>query len=1418
MAEVGNLAVRLSLDNAQFEKSIASMNRTLQAMGQEVRGLQNKGKDWGASLDGLRQKQDAHSRLLEGQQTKVRKLADEYEKAKQETGEHSAQTEKLAVQLNKASAEMNRTETELSQITAELQKQEAEMKRAQSNWNKIGESATAFGDKMKSVGDKMKDVGKELSMKLTAPIAALGVGMVKSAVDFESAFAGVRKTVDTSEEGFAKLEKGILEMARILPASASDIAAVAESAGQLGIAEDNILSFTRTIIDLGESTNMTAEQGATEFARFANIVGMSQQDFDRLGSSIVGLGNTMATTESEIMGMAMRLAAQGSQVGLTESQILALSATMSSLGINAEAGGTAMSMILSKINTAVGKGGKSLDGFAKAAGMTSTEFKKAFETDAAGALDTFIKGLAESSEKGANLTTMLAGLGIKGQYERDTLLRLAGAADLFGGAMETSATAWSENTALSEEAAQRYETTASVLSSLKNRLVEVGIAFGNNLLPYVMQFADIVGPLITKVAELDVKFQMIILAFAGIVAAIGPVLVVGGILASSIGSIAGAFGGMSVAIANAGGVMGALKLAFTSLTGPIGLAIAAIVAIGVAMVAAYKNFDGFRDKVNTVFTAVKDITDKALTSVASFVQEKLKTITTFWNDNGQQIMKATENVFGVIKKVIETIMPAVLVVIDYVWTAIKRVITGALDVIMGVVKTFSALFTGDFKGMWEGIKQIFSGAIDLIIGVLSLSFLGGIRTIFTNLSKTAINLIKTKWTTIAGTFKSFASSIPNTVSGMATSVANLFRNLGTTVVNLIKSMSTSLINTVKELPSKFLQIGKDIMNGLINGIKSLDAIKAISNVVNGIVNTAKSMLGIHSPSRVFKEIGLWTGEGLVIGLDSSSKNVNKAMENIGNGILTVSKSFQKEYSDLLSEHNKKNENKEDQALKKIQDIRNTAAKKKKALTKSQIQEIERLEKSYLDQKSTNKINFDKKYKTLVEKSEKEYFTVIKNYVDDKKSLNKLSVEDEAEIWEQSIELFVEGSKQRIQAQQNYNKAIQAVNKERLEKVEKHIADKKSLDQLSIVDEALIWEKSMNLFAAGTKERIKAQQEYKKATEAVNKEITAINEDFQGQINKVNEELIKQEETLTKAYEDAVDKRAKSLYSFKNLFDEFKVEIDTTGDQLLVNLGTQVEGFKVWQREIEKLSEKAIDKGLLAELREMGPNALPQLIALNNMTSSQLTQYSNLYKEKSKLARTQAETEMIGMKNDTDKQITELRNAANKQLDTLKNEWDTKIKSLTKTTATELSSLKQIGVDAGNGLLQGLASTQGALQKKAQEIANSISKTIQSALKIKSPSRVMMGFGENIGEGLIIGMEDKIKQVVNAGKKLASAVTQPMDSISMGRMNGVSTSIDKSRSYKNGDTHIHVYGNNPSPSEIARRYTQSQRQLAMEWGV
>src|SRR5690606_12665924 len=203
---------------------------------------------------------------------------------------------------------------------------------------------------------------------------------------WQSDFAGVQKTVDDTTEGYAELSGELREMARSLPASHSAIAGVAEAAGQLGISRENITGFTRTMIDVGESTNLAADEAATSLARFSNIMGTSQDQFSNLGSAIVELGNNYATTEAEIVAMSMRLAGAGRQARMSEGEVLGLATALSSVGIEAEAGGTAFSRVLIEMGTAVDTQDAKLSTFAETAGMSAAQFSRAWREDAGGAL------------------------------------------------------------------------------------------------------------------------------------------------------------------------------------------------------------------------------------------------------------------------------------------------------------------------------------------------------------------------------------------------------------------------------------------------------------------------------------------------------------------------------------------------------------------------------------------------------------------------------------------------------------------------------------------------------------------------------------------------------------------------------------------------------------------------------------------------------------------------------------------------------------------------------------------------------------------------------------------------------------------------------------------------------------------------
>ena len=321
----------------------------------------------------------------------------------------------------------------------------------------------------------LKVVTEAVASTATA-LGGLGLLAIKQGIAFESAFAGVKKTVDATDKELAEFEQGIRDMAKSMPQSATAIASVAEAAGQLGIKNESLLQFTKTMVMLGDATNMTSDEAATALARFANITGMSQDNFDKLGSTIVALGNNLATTESEIVDMAMRIAGAGHQVGLTEAQIMAFSGALSSVGIEAEAGGTAFSNLISKMNLATQKGGEQLEQFASVAGMSADEFKKAFEEDAASAIISFIKGLDNINKNGGSAIKTLDEIGLSDIRMRDALLRASGASDVFTKALSIGTKAWSENTALTHEAEERYKTLESRLGIFKNTITDIGIS------------------------------------------------------------------------------------------------------------------------------------------------------------------------------------------------------------------------------------------------------------------------------------------------------------------------------------------------------------------------------------------------------------------------------------------------------------------------------------------------------------------------------------------------------------------------------------------------------------------------------------------------------------------------------------------------------------------------------------------------------------------------------------------------------------------------------------------------------------------------------------------------------------------------------------------------------------------------------
>jgi len=633
-AEIGTLRTRLSWEDEGADRSLKGFRDDLKSLRTEMGVAKSSGKEYTQSLKGLREQSDILTRTLKTQQEQVAELRKRYEESKRVKGEDADGTKNLSNEYNRAVAAMNRTEAQLERVNAAIKQQIDPLQRLGKQWQETG-------DKMQSIGRGMTDFGRDYSMKVTAPIMGIGAAAFKAASDYESAFAGVRKTVDMTEEEFATLSRAIRDMAKEIPAAATEIAGVAEVAGQLGIQKDAIEGFTKTMINMGVATNMGAEDAATALARFANITQMSQKDFDKLGSVVVDLGNNFATTESEIVEMGLRLAGAGAQIGMTEADILALATALSSVGIEAEMGGSAMSRVmvnmqvastgtekfkkvseatgltLRELQLAAGSGGKAfgmfaeslgmtrkelndviknqanLENFGKIAGMTGEEFKKAFQEDAIGALGAFIDGLGNAEAAGTSAIEMLQEMGITEIRLRDSLLRAGGASELFAKAVDLSSDAWDQNIALTKEAEERYKTTESQLKMLWNRIKDVGITLGDALIPAFMSAIDAAEPLIKQIesgakafSEMDESQQQTILKLIALVAAVGPASVALGGLTTTVGGVVSVGGKLMSTLGKAGGegILGRLGM-MAPAAGPVGLAIAGLGALAVGVYA-----------------------------------------------------------------------------------------------------------------------------------------------------------------------------------------------------------------------------------------------------------------------------------------------------------------------------------------------------------------------------------------------------------------------------------------------------------------------------------------------------------------------------------------------------------------------------------------------------------------------------------------------------------------------------------------------------------------------------------------------------------------------------------------------------------------------------------------------------------------
>ena len=508
-----NIGPRIGIEGeAEYRNQIKQIVSQSKTLASEMKALTTSFSDNTKSLADNAKQQKILQDQIKNQESKIQATATMLDKATQAYNqnkqqlemhksaltEDSAETERLQKAVEQSALKMQQYQTELNNATAKLNEMKTELKDLPTSLELVAAKVSDLGKKFETVGKGMVNVGKTLSTTITAPVVGAFTAATKSAIDWESAFTGVMKTVDeTANTTYDDLKESINEIAKTTASSQNEIAATMEIAGQLGVSADDIAKFTEVMVMMGDTTNLSSEEAASAIARFANVTNMSLEDVDKMGSVIVDLGNNFATTEADIMEMATRLSGAGAQIGLSQGEILGFATALSSVGIEAEMGGSAFSKAMIKMQVAAETGfdqvidleketgmslrelellssnnskefkaladslgmtkeemnstikaGNNLQDFAKVANMTTEDFVQLYRNDAPAALQAFIQGLGDTESHGETTIAMLQEMGFTEVRLRDTLTRLANSGDLVTDAVAKGNAAWNENTAM----------------------------------------------------------------------------------------------------------------------------------------------------------------------------------------------------------------------------------------------------------------------------------------------------------------------------------------------------------------------------------------------------------------------------------------------------------------------------------------------------------------------------------------------------------------------------------------------------------------------------------------------------------------------------------------------------------------------------------------------------------------------------------------------------------------------------------------------------------------------------------------------------------------------------------------------------------------------------------------------------------
>lgn len=939
MAErIKGLQIDLSMKDMGIGSTLAGVKRSFRQLNSDLKLSSNNFKYSEKSMASYKNRIRELDAATKQQRNNVKELRSQYMRTAKEQGANSAKAVRLRTEYNKQADTLNRLEHELEQTVDGFKRFQKEAREAarisNSSFGRLGQKFTDIGPKLTSVGETMKSVGRSMSMYVTAPVVA-GFGLAaKKSIDFDDSMRKVKATSGATSGEFQQLRDKALEMGAKTKFSASESADALNYMALAGWDTKDMLNGIDGVMQLAAASGEDLGQVSDIVTDSLTAFGLKAKDSGRF-ADVLAQTSSKANTDVRGLGEAFKYAAPvAGALGYTVEDTSIAIGLMSNAGIKGEKAGTALRTMF----TNLAKPTKAMKDKMEELGISITDSngKMLPMRDVMGQLRDKFKGLSKDQQASAAAT-------IFGKEAMSGALAVINASDEDYKKLTKSI---DNSTGASKRMSDEMEGgIGGSIRKMKSAIESMAISIGDVLAPHIRKAAELLAFLADKFANMPGWVKTAVVGLGVFAAALGPLILATGAFTAALGSIMTTIGPVMTDIAKAGGVMNFLGTkapfaakgltlvggAFKFMLGPVGLAIAAVLAIGTAFVVAYKKSETFRNIVHVVidpvvnafknlwgtakvvFNALKnlfsgnalptvDILSKIMpkataikvtatlmqirqvfidvfNAIWQFVQEIGKKLSDFWKQNGDTIIQALTNIWSVISTVfieIKNFLWPILqelggLVQSIFMNVIVPIIKIAMGIIWNVMKFLWPLIKTLVVDTWNNIKNIINGALDVILGIVKIFsglFTGQWKQVWNGIKQVFSGALTLIWNLIQLWLIGKILKVVKIFGGFFKSIISKAFNGVKSVIGTVLKFIWSIISTIFK---KILSITRSIFGAVLKFIRFIfNSMKNfISKTVKAIYNNVKKWFTSvwNVTKSIFGKLKNW-----VIKLWSSIKN------------------------------------------------------------------------------------------------------------------------------------------------------------------------------------------------------------------------------------------------------------------------------------------------------------------------------------------------------------------------------------------------------------------------------------------------------------------------------------------------------------------------------------------------------------------